>query len=446
MPTLDRLNLRDQHQSGFTLAENTSIWAEIFLTEFGVPLLIAVGAGWIFYLRRVCQFCSQSRTNRLILGLSILLAGLYLCLAGSQVFFRQTSVLQPFLFLWASLGIVWLASRFGRRYVQATVCCALLILVGARPWGEAIAVFDAHLSLGEALEWTHMNLGDRSLIWFPVAWFDGVAMTDGSHTITTMEELRQAAPGAWLISYFPRSTVLRYPWLRAYLEAAPALASWPSLYATNALRMELKGRAYNDFRADPVMSDIRIIDVDALMRSMSGPILPVESITADSVASPATEPAKVFDLDQSPDGVTAWVSGSTMPPHTLEMRFAEAISLSKIWIVAAPDEQWPSRIDALDIDGIDENGLYHTIWIGTDLRDRPTIRANWPEQRLLGLRLVIRRQWLLVKETTQGTIQEILFPGYRVQAPGVGERTAELSLNGLDNAGNRWAGGPGGPK
>ena len=85
-------------------------------------------------------------------------------------FFRQTGVLQPFLFLFASVGIVWGARWIFRApALQMGVVLALVVVVGAIQWGQARAVFQAHQGLGQALEWAYTHKGERPLAWLRIA-------------------------------------------------------------------------------------------------------------------------------------------------------------------------------------------------------------------------------------------------------------------------------------
>ncbi len=81
------------HHSFWTRAGDLAIWAEIFRSQFGLPMLVAVLGGWTWYLTDSWRSRAEDRHNRLALAGAIGLGLLYLALSGSQAMFRQTSVL-----------------------------------------------------------------------------------------------------------------------------------------------------------------------------------------------------------------------------------------------------------------------------------------------------------------------------------------------------------------
>jgi hypothetical protein len=433
-PTAQLLVVRDGHHSPWGLLGNLSLWSEYLRSQMGLPLLAAIAVGWAGYVRGVREAANQARPSALVIGLSVPLGLAYLGTADTMPFFRQTSVLQPFLFLFAGLGIVYLASRFGRRQpIRWGAAAALLLLVGAVPWGQAHAVFRAHQGLGRALEWAHTHKGDRELRWLRIAWFEDKT------SVTGLEELEHAPPDTWLISYYPWDFVGEHPSLRPYQEATPPLASWPSLYATDAMRAELKAFGYNDFRFDPLLGDVRVAEVASLLRAMEGRPLHVESVTADSLSDPSAEPINVFDRDASPDGASAWVSADTPMPHALEVRFAEAVPLGELRVVLPPKnpsasfigDRFTSRVGTLEVQVADERDVYRTVWFGQGLERYPTIAATWEPLPATGLRVIVHRQTSHTHDTGQAIIEELAFPGYRVVAPKPERSFPELVLREL---------------
>src|SRR5205823_1541649 len=122
-----------------------------------------------------------------------------------------------------------LVSRLARRPASRLGMAAVLVLaVGAVQWGQARGVFEGHQAIGRALEWAYANKGDRKLEWLPTAWFRDPT------SLTSLEELEQAAPDTWLISFYPSDFIANHASLLPYLEDTQPLASWPSLHGTDA--------------------------------------------------------------------------------------------------------------------------------------------------------------------------------------------------------------------
>ena len=277
-------------------------------------------------------------------------------------FFRQTSVLQPFLFLFAAYGVVALGRRLARGpAVRLAATLALLVVVGALQWEQAHATFEGHQGIGRALAWVDANKGEHDVRWLPIAW------SGGTTEVISPTELEALRPSTWLISYFPMLFVDNNPTLQPYLAAAPVVAAWPSLFTTDTLRAEHKGYGFNDWRADPVLRDVRVVEAGAIRAQMEGAPLQVASVTADSEASPEFEAGNVFDRDGAADRNTAWLSADTPMPHTLDVAFAAPVELGSVQVVLPTKDrdakdQWASRIVDLEVQAAESDGAYRTVW------------------------------------------------------------------------------------
>ena len=211
--TMTLSKLRAIHTSPWSMFDNLAIFATGFVSQVGLPLLLAIVVGWGAVLWGAWRREASRRDARLVVGLGVPLGLLYLWLSGTMPFFRQTSTVQPFLFLFASLGIVALVQRLAAgRAARAGLVAALIVLVGVVPWTQAAAVFQAHQSLGRALEWAYANRGDHALHWLQIAWFGG------QNEVLRPADLAQLPDDSWLMSYYPVSFVDSNPRLQ------PALA------------------------------------------------------------------------------------------------------------------------------------------------------------------------------------------------------------------------------
>ncbi|HEY7060036.1 MAG TPA: hypothetical protein VII06_01045 [Chloroflexota bacterium] len=423
-PTASLMQLRNQHASGWSSAGNLALWTEWFRSQMGAPLLLLVVLGWILYLHRQAWSRPAGHRDRLALALAIALALGYLVVSGTMAFFRQTSVLQPFLFLFAGIAIVAIAERLGRRpWQQRGIVLVLLVVAGAIPWVQSKAVFEAQQGLGRALEWAHTAPGSPPLEWLRVAWYDDPT------ALASPEELAAAPPDALLLTYFPWHFIQGRPSLLPTFEATPPLAAWPSLWDTDAVRAEV-GAYYpdDDWRYNPVMSQARVYRVGDVVRAMAGQPLAVASVTADSVATPHYEPVNVFDQDQSPDSATAWVSAASPLPHWLEVRFAGEVTLGDVRVVAPPTDRSAGRIARLEVQVAPAGGDFRTVWSGSDLAPYPVIAASWPPVPTTALRLIVHEQHSPQRPTSQARIEEVTFPGYAVSAPPPARPFPELRL------------------
>ena len=102
-PTATLFALRTQHRSLWSAGENLVVWWELFLSQMGPVLLALIGVGWLLLLWRGGGIGRSAPLARRLIALSAPLGLLYPLFAVTAPFFRQTSVLQPFLFLFAGL-------------------------------------------------------------------------------------------------------------------------------------------------------------------------------------------------------------------------------------------------------------------------------------------------------------------------------------------------------
>ncbi|HLH21334.1 MAG TPA: hypothetical protein VK066_02350 [Chloroflexota bacterium] len=407
-PLMTLLNLRAFHESQFfSMTGNLALWAEWFRSQMGPLLLVAVGVGWVAYLVSTRSH-DTGQIGRLAISVTVLLALVYLGLSGSEPFFRQTSVLQPFLFLFAGAALVGLARRLARpRGLPVVALGALVVVLGATQWGQARAVFDGHQGLGRAITAAAAHNSGHQPEWLSWVGLDS--------RLSRPEDIARLPVDAWLLSYFPQEFVSNHPSMRPYLESTAAVAAWPSLFATQTVRAETEAFFYHDFPSDPDLRDVRLLEAGELLAAMNGQPLRVDAVTADSMESPSTEPVNVFDQSRSPDS-TIWLSADTPGPHFLAVQFTAPASLGSVQVVQ-PESARVSRISALEVQVADESGAWHTVWIGDGLDPSPVIAARWEPRPTTGVKLVIHRQGYLWAPANQVGIEEVVFPGYTVEPP-----------------------------
>ncbi len=412
-PFATLIELRKLHAAHWGTLGSLGQWGESFVSQFGIPLILACVAGWFVSLGYAQAAMADRPATRFAFVGGLPLCLLYVTtLTKSMAFFRQSSVLQPFLFLFAAMAIVGIARTVVRRTnIRLAIVAAGVIVVGWIPFAQARQVFAAHLSLGKTLDWVESNKGERPVAWLPIAWFPS------SPAILSMDELRQLPPETWIISYYPWSFDRDHPSFQAYVQQIDPVFCLPSLYTTDTMWAELKAFAYNDFRGSPLMADVRVLELGSVLKAMDGVPLPVQSVTADSVDNDAVEPANVFDHDASPDGATAWKSAISPGDHWLRFELVQPADLSWMQVVLPPTDKSNSRIVEMRIDGVDAAGKSRCLWTGDRLDRFAVIDARWLPVTLSSLTVTIHRQRVPFMEMQQATIEEIILPGYRVIGP-----------------------------
>jgi hypothetical protein len=412
-PFATLIELRKLHGAHWGTLGSLGQWGDSFVSQFGVPLILACVAGWFVGLGFTQAAMADRPATRFAFVGGIPLCLLYVtALTKSMAFFRQSSVLQPFLFLFAAMAIVGIARFVVRRAgIRATIVAVGVIVVCWIPFAQARQVFAAHLSLGRTLAWVERNKGERPVEWLPIAWFPS------SPAVSSMDELRRLSPETWIISYYPWSFDRDHPSFQAYVQQIDPIFRLPSLYATDTMWAELKAFAYNDFRGSPLMADVRVLELGPILKAMDGVPLSVKSVTSDSVDCDAAEPANVFDYDASPDGATAWKSDSSPCDHWLRFDLTQPTELSWMQIVLPPTDKSNSRIVEMRVDGIGASGESQCLWAGDRLDRFAVIDAKWSRAMLSSLEVTIHRQRVPFMETQQATIEEIILPGYRVIGP-----------------------------
>ena len=422
-PTLSLFELRDvTHASPWSTTDNVQLWQDWFLSQMGLPLLIAVAVGWGIYVWRRPSRWVGNRLAHVELGLGLVLALVYLGVSGSMPFFRQTSVLQPFFFLFAGLALVEVGRWLSRRRLagQVAISGALLLGAGVIPWQQAYAVFEGHRALGRALVWANTYKGDRPLVMYVN---DASNVTDSSLGLSDF-----AAQNSVVLTYFPWRLLSEYPLWLAYGTDAQPLVSWPTLYATDTLYAEQRSFGHIDYRAEPMIADVRVFDAQTLAAPLAAPPLAIESVTADSTQSQLDDPANVLNRtlgsDPSASGTKlGWASADAPGPHALEFTFATAVPLSRLQIVQTPEPNVTqptlkiARIDRVHIDVADDSGAYTTVWSGADLTHQTLLSAAWAPRPTRQLRIVVDGAVLPAERTNVVTIERVVFPGFAVIPP-----------------------------
>ncbi len=425
-PLMTLVNLTYEHRSSWSTLGNLRLWAEWFRSQMGPVLVATIGLGWWMYLRET-RAAGAEGMRRLFIAVGIPLGLLYLGLWGKEAFFRQTSVLQPFLFLFAATAIVALARWVGRRRAcQVGLLTALLVVVGAVQWEQAAQVFEGHQGWGRALEWAYMHKGDHKLETTRVEFYGDTT------SITTLEDLEQSDPDALLLTYIPTDFLIYHASLQPALARTMPLAAWPTLWSTRAMEAEIGAYWPNSHWWDnPVANEARVYRIGDILDQMRGLPLQVASITADSVAAPTYEAVNVFDRERSPDGAVVWASATTAMPHWVAVEFVQPVRLSAMNIVQPAGDLATRKITDLEVQVAGADGDYRTVWRGQDLAKYFVIATRWEPVTVTHVRVIVYGQPFPWADSPQGIIEEIEFPGYNVVAPAPERSFPELTLEAL---------------
>lgn len=418
-PTMSLLTQFTALTLSLSVLDRLSMWSGWLRTLMGLPMLLSIAIGLVIYVKSGNEPGAITRFNRLTLGLSMLAGLIFLGLWRGMPFFRQTTVLQPFLFLFAGLAVVHVANRLAGRaaWLFANVVLLLVVTIGAIPWIEAAKVFEGHLGYGRSVVWAYTHKGERPLEW----------MTVYNVTLPFPEDLQNANPDSFLITFFPHLV-----WssgradLLAYLADTSPLASYPGLWGTESVHAE-NAVVYSprEFRFQPVMSEARVYRVGDLQAQMLGKPLVVQSVTADSTQSAAHEGVNVFDRGRSPDGITAWVSSKTVGMHHLEIEFAQAVELGEMRVILPAPLANP-EISSIEIQTAADGGHYTSAWKRNGLEKYQFVAASWQPKSVKRIRVVVYGG-----NGTSSIIEEIVFPGYEVIAPLPSRTFPELKLSAL---------------
>jgi hypothetical protein len=257
------------------------------------------------------------------------------------------------------------------------------VAVGAVPWQQAQAVFEGHLAVGRALAWAAAHREERPLAWLQVYEF-------GQPGVSSAAELARVPPEAWVVSLFPWELLTHYLWLCPSLEGA-SVAAWSSFWATAAGRAEAGGFGHLDWRTDPLLRDVWVLDAGRVRAALEGPSVSVQAVAADSTAEPPYAPATMCGGPDRAADAPGWVSAATPGPHCVEVALGRRLVLRGAQVVQLP-EQWGSRIAALTIEAADEPDSYRPVWTGDGLERLATIDAAWEPRSVIGLRLTVHRQ------------------------------------------------------
>jgi hypothetical protein len=437
-PLMAMNSLRTLHVSYWGIGRNLLEWADFSWSQFGLPMLICFAWGFWILMRRDLRAPSRRswERSRALVNLSIPAAVMILVASKSMPFFRQLSVLEPFLYLFAAVAIFDIAAKLRFWMRRPLLKVALISAIAAViPVWNAAQVFRAHQALGSALDWIERNKLGRQVHSLPIFWYPDPS------SFQQVSELRFADPSSLLLVYFPYQFLQSNPSFRVCLEDTKPLASWASLWGTEHARTQTEAFYVDQqFRHEPELSEVRVYLVGDLQKNLEGRNLGVTAVRSDSIDSPQYQAANVFDDDSAPNGISAWASADTPGPHFVEFDLAQPTLLSEMRVISPSvvlpirNRQYFGRIADLEVQGDAGDGKWRSLWRRDGLEINPVSEPHWPAISLSRLRCVVRRQVKFGRTAQQAAIEEIRLPGFTIRPPasvdvetGISAASAQIS-------------------
>jgi hypothetical protein len=323
-----------QLQSSFTRLQNLALWARFSWNLIGIPMLLAAVAGvYIFSARR--DRSGPDHAIRIAVVLIVAMGMTWILLSGSIPFFRQTSVLQPFMFLFAAVAITEVASRAKAPAMRLFVLAVLTVLVAWTPAVAAYQVFAGHLGFGRVIQWVEQNKGSRRVGWL-------------------MPRVAEYSPVEYLGRFSDNDWIVVHSAMRSNQLAGPfanlqPLKAGPGIWGTYAAYAETFAWNHSDVREYKFYSDTRVYrigDVAASLRdwnqatSSQSPLVitRIEPIPPEEFAQ--TETRLMIYFRPYPDPL----------PYKRVWVFGDGLNINSI--LAVDGKALPTRVDDFHLESV----------------------------------------------------------------------------------------------
>lgn len=321
-------------QSSFTRLQNLALWAGFSWNLIGLPMLLATAAGAsIFSARR--DRSGPDPAVRIAVVLIVAIGMTWILFSGSIPFFRQTSVLQPFMFLFAAVAITEIASLTKSPGMRLFVLAALTVLVAWIPAIAAYRVFESHLGFGKVIQWVEESKGGRRVGWL-------------------MPRVAEYSPVEYLGRFSENDWIVVHSAMRSNQLAGPfanlqPLKSGPGIWGTYAAYAETFAWNHSDVREYKFFSDTRVYragDLTAALRDWNQgtpgqspiEITRIEPIPEDEFAQ--TETRLMIYFRPYPDPL----------PYKRLWVFGNGLNMNSI--LAVDGKALPTRVDDFHLESI----------------------------------------------------------------------------------------------
>jgi hypothetical protein len=402
------LRQHSEHLSPYPWHDDLVTWGRLFLSEMGIPMILATLAGAVILVTRRLRPSYFSPFNaQLIVGSSVLLS-IFIVFSRTFPFYRVTSGMQIFFMLMAvtaiERGSLWIFPLSPKR--RYSLAAALLLCIAFVPaMLRTPEVFSAQQGYGKAVNLAYRLAGDGH-----VHFIDTFDNESRPPAVDSRVQLNDLKPNDYLVTYFPVVFHFKYPDIFALLYDVKPVASYPTLWCTKEMWAQIPTffgtRRWFD---EPPNCEAQVFSVADIRKAENKPALIITSVSADSSEKPTMTPDHAF-LPRNPslgihdhqalwipDYQNLWTSNSNPGEHWLQVSFANQVRISAVTIVppefrVPPDFLWTGRerIDNLRIYGAPSNSApFRMLWSAVHLRRRVIFTARFAEAHVTRLRFVM---------------------------------------------------------
>jgi hypothetical protein len=388
----------------YTQAENMATWRNLFVSEMGIPMMVAAGGGYVILIvDRLRPSYIRRFDARLIVGSSAIFS-MYLLASHTFPFYRMAFCYQFFYALAACVFVERVASAVSAeralRYFIASVM--LLVLAIVPSFLRTPQVYVAQQGYGAAVNAAYAHAGPGRVYFIDT--FDTEVVPQ---TVTTRAKFDHLSNDDYLVTYFPETFHFKYPDLFALLESVKPVAQFPTTWCTKEMWAQVPSFYGNRVWADePQNCQVRVYHVADIRRAQARPTLRVVSVSADSLADRSLGPRRVL-AQRNPSASWygtelwdvywhLWVSSNAPGTHWLELRFAEPERISQVTIVppdyrVPPDFLWRGRkrVSNIALEALQPDGKYRRVWTGSRLENQVIVNAAFPAVTTRAVRIVL---------------------------------------------------------
>jgi hypothetical protein len=410
----------------YSHAENIATWWSLFVSEMGIPMMVAAAAGYVILtFDRLRPDYIRKMDAWLIVGSSALFSA-YVLASHTFPFYRMAYCYQFFYAMAACVFIerVAHAVSFGR-IMRITLAAAMLLAIALVPSTlRTPQVYAAQQGYGAAVNAAYAGVGRGRVDFIDV--FDVEVVPQ---SVTTREKFEHLSAQDYLVTYFPESFHFKYPDLFALLESVQPVARYPTTWCTREMWAQVPSFFGNRIWSnEPQNCEARVYRVADIRRAESRPPLIVSAVRADSSAARSLGPQRVFAV-RNPSAAWygtelwyiywhLWVSANSPSRHWLEVQFAKPVPISKLTIVPPdfrmpPDFLWRGRerVSNIAIDARTPHG-FSRVWEGSDLGSQAIVDADFAPVTTSAIRLEL---WQVPHGPNDRVgLKYVGFPEYRI--------------------------------
>jgi hypothetical protein len=323
-----------QLQSTFTRLQNLALWTGFSWNLIGFPMLLAAAAGvYVYGVQR--DGPGPDRAIRIGIVLIAAIGMTWILSSGAIPFFRQTSVLQPFMFLFAAVAITELASLIKPPATRLSVVAALTILTTWIPAREAYLVFQSHLGFGKVVQWVEENRGKRRVAWL----IPRVA------EYSPVEYLGRFSDEDWVVVH----SAMRTNQLAGPLANLRPLKTGPGVWGTYAVYAETFAWNHTDMRNYTAFSDTRVYKVGEVAAALHDWNQPASSNVPLEITR--IEPIPEREFAQTQSRLMLYYRPYPDPlPYRRVWIFGNGLGLNSI--VSLDGKALPTRVDDFHLESV----------------------------------------------------------------------------------------------